>query len=63
MRVSVERAVCKGHALCEGMASSVFELDDDDVATVLVAEPTGPDAAKASQAASSCPEGAIVIEQ
>ena len=39
MRIVVDRDLCDGHGMCEAMAHEFFELDDDDVMTVLDENP------------------------
>ena len=62
MKIRIRRDLCCGAQLCIHIAPNVFRLDDlgyndsdaDDV-------PSGEEA-KAKEAASACPEGAIDIE-
>jgi ferredoxin len=62
MRVSVDREVCEGVGMCESMAHEFFELDDDDVLTIL--EPSPPEARRREVAAAvaSCPVQALRLE-
>ena len=60
MKVKVDRDLCIGAANCVGIAPSVFQLDDEQRATVLdpstVAEET------LWEAAETCPTNAIILE-
>ena len=63
MRASVDAEVCQGHALCTMNAPDLFRLRDDDGLAYVDDETVPPgqeDAAR--QAAASCPEMAISIE-
>jgi ferredoxin len=35
MRISIDRTLCEGNAVCEALAPMVFDLDDEDMARVL----------------------------
>jgi len=56
--VHVDRSLCSGFGSCLKEAPTVFALDGDGVATLLVAK-TGDEAVLA--AADSCPMGAIAV--
>jgi ferredoxin len=63
MRVHVDESVCQGHTLCSMAAPGLFKLREVDghayvEAQVLTAEQE----VLARKAASTCPEGAIVID-
>lgn len=59
MKVKVNQDVCIGCGLCAGVCPSVFELGDEGKAQVTVDEVSVDDEAAASEAADSCPVGAI----
>jgi ferredoxin len=61
MRISVDRDLCDGHGMCEAMAHEYFELDDDDVMTVLDESPPETDRAKVHAAVQSCPALALTL--
>jgi ferredoxin len=61
MRVSVNPAVCQGHARCWELCPQVFSIDDEGHS--YVSDPEVPAAleAKAREAAANCPELAITL--
>ena len=61
MRITVDRDLCDGHGMCEAMAHEYFELDDDDVMTVLDESPPDSDRAKVHAAVQSCPALALAL--
>lgn len=61
MHVVVDSSLCEGHGLCVVAAPDIFELDDDDILTVLNERP-GPERRSAvEEAVTSCPKRAIRI--
>ncbi len=61
MKVSVDFDLCESNALCEALASEVFELDDDDY-LVVKKEDVGPDDLESvRRAVASCPRAAISL--
>ena len=60
MRVSVDRSLCIGVGNCVALAPTVFTLDKDNKAVVL--DPSSVDDDTVLQAAESCPENAIIVE-
>ena len=60
MKVRVDRALCSGVSNCVAIAPTVFRLDEQTKAVVL--DPTSVDEDTLMEAAKSCPENAIVIE-
>ncbi len=61
MRVTVDAALCQGHARCWDICPAVFTLDDDGFAVVHDADVPPELEGKVSQAAGNCPERAIAI--
>lgn len=60
MKVRVDRDLCIGIGNCVGIASTVFEFDQENKATVL--DSTSVDDDTLLKAAESCPENAIIVE-
>ncbi|MCV7217703.1 ferredoxin [Mycobacterium crocinum] len=59
MRVVVDRDRCEGNAFCVRIAPEVFQLDEDEYATVIADPvPTGQEAL-AEQAIADCPRAAL----
>lgn len=61
MKVSVDYDLCEANGLCEGVAPSVFELDDDDELQLLQEDVEGDDLAAVRRAATICPKAAILL--
>ena len=61
MRIEVDRERCEGLGMCEAMASDVFEIDDDEVMHVLVAEPAESQRAHVHAAVQACPVLALSL--
>jgi len=63
MKVKVDHDLCSGDGICVEIAPEIFEMNEDDQAIVLVDEvpPEHVDAVR--EAAESCPEGCIYIEE
>ena len=60
MRVEVDRDRCEGNAVCVGISSDLFELDDEDYA-VVKADPVPADQEDlAEQAIAECPRAALI---
>ena len=62
MKAIVKKDACIGCGACASIESEVFEINDEGVATVKVEELPEEKTASASEAAESCPTGAIVVE-
>ena len=62
MRIVVDRDLCDGHGMCEAMAHEFFELDDDDVLTVLDATPPESERSKVHAAVQACPALALSLQ-
>jgi ferredoxin len=61
LRVTVDNAVCQGHAQCHHICPEVFDIDDAGYSILRTdVVPPGQEAA-ARDAELSCPEGAIHI--
>ena len=63
MKVLLDTAKCEAHGDCVMAAPQVFDLDEDEnIVTLLMAEPSEDLRAAVEQAASDCPVAAIRIE-
>jgi len=60
MKVKVNRELCGGVSNCVAIAPTVFKLDDQNRAVVL--DPSSVDEETLIEAAESCPENAIIVE-
>ena len=60
MKVKVDRELCSGVSNCVAIAPTVFKLDDQNKAVVLDAGSV--DEETLIEAAESCPENAIIVE-
>ena len=60
MQVRVDRDLCIGVGNCVAFAPTVFKLDEENKAVVL--DPSSIDDATLLEAAESCPEQAIIVE-
>ena len=60
MKVKVDRDLCIGVGNCVAFAPTVFKLNDENKAVVL--DPSSVDGDTLLEAAESCPEQAIIIE-
>ncbi len=60
VKVKVDRDLCIGVGNCVAFAPTVFELDDERKAVVL--NPSSVDEFTLLEAAKSCPENAIIVE-
>jgi len=60
LQVRVDRDLCIGVGNCVAFAPTVFKLDEENKAVVL--DPSSIDDATLLEAAESCPEQAIIVE-
>ena len=60
MKVRVDRSLCIGVSNCVAYAPTVFQLDEEKKAIVL--DPASVDEKTLLEAAESCPENAIIVE-
>lgn len=63
MRVEVDPLSCEANAVCVGITSAVFELDDDDVLHILKPEVPPQLEDKVRQAVASCPKRALTLHE
>jgi ferredoxin len=62
MKVNVNFDLCSSNGVCMGIAPTVFEVRDDGYLYVLDEHPGGDVAERVREAAASCPNGAISLE-
>ena len=60
MKVKVDRGLCIGISHCVAIAPAVFVLDNENKAVVL--DPSSVDEKTLLEAAESCPQNAIIVE-
>ena len=60
MKVRIDRELCTGIGNCVAVAPTVFKLDKSNKAVVL--KPESVDEDTLMEAAESCPENAVIIE-
>jgi len=60
LKIKVDRNLCIGVSNCVAIAPTVFELDEENKAVVL--DPSSVDDDTLMEAAESCPEKAIIVE-
>jgi len=60
MKVRVDRDLCIGVGNCVAFAPTAFQLDEENKAVVL--DPSSVDDGTLLEAAESCPENAIIVE-
>jgi ferredoxin len=60
MKIRVDRDLCLGLGNCVACAPTVFQMDEEGKAVVL--DPSSVDEATLTEAAESCPENAVILE-
>ena len=60
-KIKVDFDLCESNAMCEALAPSHFQVDDDDYLQILDENVTDGDQALIEQAVASCPKSAISI--
>lgn len=59
IRIEIDRDLCEANALCEGIAPSVFHVDDDDNLQLLIDDADPSLAEVLREAERACPRQAI----
>lgn len=62
MKIRVDRELCEGNSVCVALAPALFDLDDDNMAVLLVENPAAEAMAEAERAANGCPREAIALD-
>ena len=60
-KIKVDFDLCESNAMCEALAPSHFEVDDDDYLQILQEDVAEDDLAHVEQAVASCPKSAISL--
>jgi ferredoxin len=60
-RIHIDRAACDGYANCVFVAPEMFDLDDENIATLLVDTVTDENRAAVELAIGECPMRAISV--
>ncbi|MBD3233150.1 MAG: ferredoxin [candidate division Zixibacteria bacterium] len=63
MKVKVDRELCSGDAICSELCPEVFEMDDENIAIVIVDEVPEDAEEACREAVESCPESCIEITE
>ncbi|MBS4539097.1 ferredoxin [Clostridium sp. D2Q-11] len=63
MKAKVDKNSCIGCGLCEGICPKIFQMNEDNIAEVIVDEIPTDDIVDANEAKESCPVEAITIEE
>lgn len=63
MKITVDFDLCSSNAVCMSIAPEIFEVRDDGFLYVLNEAPAQEYAARVREAVTSCPNGAISIEE
>lgn len=61
VKITIDRDKCVGAAACVAIAPEVFQLDDEDKATVI--DPEGAPIQDIKEAEARCPTSAISVEE
>ncbi|ADB33144.1 conserved hypothetical protein [Kribbella flavida DSM 17836] len=62
MRIALDRAKCTGIGICEALAPSVFEVDDNGELVVLTAEVSEDALNEVTEAVEGCPTMALRLQ-
>ncbi len=62
MRIEVDWDLCESNGVCMGVIPEVFQLEDNDMLTVLQPEVTPENESLVREAVRQCPRQAISIE-
>ncbi|UMB69671.1 ferredoxin [Mycobacterium paraterrae] len=63
MRAEVDRDLCESNAVCVGIASDIFELDDEDLVVVTVDEIPEDREDDVRSAVQLCPKIALTLRE
>ncbi|MCW2846363.1 MAG: ferredoxin [Marmoricola sp.] len=60
-KIKVDWDLCESNAMCEALAPSHFQVDDDDFLQILDENVSDEDLANVEQAVASCPKSALSL--
>ena len=60
-KIKVDFDLCESNAMCEALAPSHFQVDDDDYLQIVQEDVSDDDLAIVEQAVASCPKSAISL--
>ena len=60
-KIKVDWDLCESNAMCEALAPSHFEVDDDDYLQILKEDVSDDELAVVEQAVASCPKSALSL--
>ncbi len=60
-KIKVDFDLCESNAICEALAPSHFQVDDDDFLQIIDESVTDEDLSDVEQAVASCPKSAISL--
>jgi sterol 14alpha-demethylase len=63
VRVTIDRQLCQGHAVCVSEAPGIFRLNSEGEGEVFTAEPSSEAYERLARAYEHCPNHAIVVQQ
>jgi ferredoxin len=63
VKVVVDRDACEANAICAGLVPEVFEVDDEEVLHIKVAEVPAALADQVRYAVQSCPKAALSLDE
>lgn len=63
MKVRLDRSKCAGHALCNGVDSQIFPLDDDGYSLLESHAVAVQDEQRTRQGVDACPEMALILDE
>lgn len=63
MKISIDKARCQGHALCQLAAPSIYLLDDNGYNSMDPFEVSKAEKAEALEGVKACPEQAIIASE
>ena len=61
MKIKVDFDLCESNAMCEALAPSHFQIDDDDYLQILDENVTDENRDAVAQAIAACPKSAISL--